>query len=443
MPVERGRVSLARKGAMVLAKRDAIERALGVVVDLVAAPEEQRRKVISTLSGKVDNVKIITDERRDKIYMVQLEADIVIPAELTDDLPPPPLPETIGLPPALQPFPKGYVNWADGFLVATGSGKIVKKGAQGEELAKRAARMDAYAVALEMIKGINYDPDRAMADVFNKQRRIEYRIQGLVQGAELVKTEKKENMFEDTIRVPLWGLKGVTLVFKELFKEMPRPKPFEEQPGEEPGGENDEGGDEPDSDARPYTGLLVDARGTGALPALFPTIEDTEGNLVYGAGMVTLKAMTNRGASAYAINDKASEQGSILGPNPIRTRALGKRTPRSLVVAAIGPGAWGSYFASAAHLTGPWLLTGAAAKVSIRQGDNPAPVKAEDSAGNKKATIVISTSAAQLVRESTKTNNYLADARVVIIIDTMVGATEGRKLPFGEGKLARLGPSLF
>jgi len=43
--------------------------------------------------------------------------------------------------------------------------------------------------------------------------------------------------------------------------------------------------------------------------------------------------------------------------------------------------------------------------------------------------VVIPNKSAQLVSESSKRSNYLAQGRVVIIIDSMVGATEGRTIP--------------
>ena len=83
-------------------------------------------------------------------------------------------------------------------------------------------------------------------------------------------------------------------------------------------------------------------------------------------------------------------------------------------------------------MSGPWLLAQAVAKVVLRQGNNPATVKAAEASGKRKAMVVIPNKSAQLVNESAKRSNYLAQGRVVIIIDSMVGATEGRTIPLRD-----------
>lgn len=428
MPIERHRVSLARQAAFTLAKRDAVERALGAFVDLVAAPDEKRRTVTATLQGRVRNIEVITDERRGDLYVVQLEADVVIPPGLEEDLPPAPPPETTGFPPAIQPFPKGKVNWEEGYLEATGTGKIPNKEPNAEKLAKRAARVDAYAVAMEIIKGVNYDPDAAMGDILEKQKQREYRIRGLVQGAEVVDTERKEDVFNVTVRAPLWGLKGVTIAFRDVFSEMPAPQPQEQQPQQEPGDEKKE-----EKKAESYTGLVVDARGTGVNPALFPVIADEDDNVVYGAGMVAAQALSRRGAAAYALGKSQNPKGARLGPNPLRIKALSAQKRKEIRVASLGTGAWASLFFSPSN---PIFLLRAEARVTLRQGEAPLEVKADDSAGGKKAKIIVSNPAARLIRSTGSQSNYLAEARVVILMDSMVGATEGKLPPEDDGRLA-------
>ncbi|GEM_PF-1145771 len=430
MPIQRGRVSLAQKGAYALAKRDLIERALGAMVDLVAAPDQQRREILSKLQGKVENVTVVTDKREGNMYVVQLEGYVVVPAALAKEFPPLPKPESTGMPPAVQPFPKGKVNWGEGYLEATGTGKLTDDQPNAVEMAKRAARVDAYAVALEMIKGINYDPDLAISDILSRQRIMEYRVRGLVQGAQTLKTEKADGAYKVTVRVPLWGLKGVTVVFKNLYSKFPAPPPEEEQPPED--GEDE--GEEEGPSGKPATGLVVDARGTGLTPALFPAIVDEDGKVVYGAGMVVAEELSRRGVAAYATS---TAKGARLGPDPLRIRALGMNRNEGVQVTALGSGAWKALFGSKILPAAPWILAQATAKVTLRQGGNPTKVRSVKAEGKRKAKVVISNKDALLVRKSTKKSNYLVKARVVIIVDSMVGATEGRRIQPG-GTLAAL-----
>ncbi len=430
MPIERKRESLSRKAAFALAKRDAVERALGAFVDLVAAPDEKRRTVTATLQGRVKNVKVVTDERQGDLYVVRIEADVVIPAGLEKELPPAPPDETTGYPAAIQPFPKGKVNWEEGFLEATGTGKIPNEQPNAEEMAKRAARVDAYAVAMEIVKGINYDPDSGMDNILEKQKQRKYRIRGLVQGAEVVDTRRKGDEFNVTVRVPLWGLKGVTIAFRDIFGQMPAPEPQERQPRPQPGEEEKEEPEEKKTEN--YTGLVVDARGTGVNPALFPVIADKDDNVVYGAGMVTGGALSRRGAAVYALEKSKNPEGARLGPNPLRIKALPARQKRKVRVASLGMGAWSSLFAP----SNPIFLLRAEATVTLRQGKAPLETKADDSAGEKKARIIVSDPVARLIRMTNRQSNYLAEARVIILMDSMVGATEGKLSPPDGGRLA-------
>ena len=86
MPIQGNRELMAKQGAETLAKRDAIERALGAVVDLEASPSEERRRILTTFTGKVDNVTYLINERQGNLFVVLLEADVIIPGELAAKL---------------------------------------------------------------------------------------------------------------------------------------------------------------------------------------------------------------------------------------------------------------------------------------------------------------------------------------------------------------------
>lgn len=423
-----GRVANAKKVAEIMAKRDAAERALGSKVDLLAAPEADRREIVAATNGFIKSWKVLYEQQKGNYYIMQIEAEILIPEDLLKKFAPPPQAESTGLPPAVQPFPKGRINWGDGYLTATGTGKPTADDEQAAEAAKRAARVDAYAVALEMINGVNYDPDLGIGDVLKdkKNQNTEYKIVGTVQGAEVIKTEKVGADFQTTIQVPLWGLKGVSIAFNDLYSKMSAPPKQEKQPGgeEQPVG-------------KPYTGLIIDARGTGLKPAMFPVIVDESGAVIYAAGMVTPESIVRRGVAAYAVGDASEKkQGMIFGPNPLRINAMVVTAPKRIEVAELGESSWSNLFSMNTILPAPWLFIGAEAKVIIRQGNAPANVKASSSGGAKNAKVVVSNKSAQLISESAKKNNYLAEGRAVIIIDSMVGATEGKNHIDRDGKMA-------
>jgi hypothetical protein len=67
------------------------------------------------------------------------------------------------------------------------------------------------------------------------------------------------------------------------------------------------------------------------------------------------------------------------------------------------------------------------AQTALRQGTQPVTVTAVQASGQQKARVVVSNSSAAKIKRTNKKKNYLGEARVVIITDSMVGATEGKK----------------
>ncbi len=71
-----------------------------------------------------------------------------------------------------------------------------------------------------------------------------------------------------------------------------------------------------------YTGLVVDARGLGALPALLPVIFDEKGQGVYGPHMVGRESAARLGVVAYVRSEKCRTVNSRIGRRPFVAKAL-------------------------------------------------------------------------------------------------------------------------
>ncbi len=111
-----------------------------------------------------------------------------------------------------------------------------------------------------------------------------------------------------------------------------------------------------------FTGLIIDARGFKVLPALSPQIFDESGKEVYGSAYVAREFAIKWGMVGYA---KSPEQASTL---------------------------------------------------KDRIGENPGIIKAKESKIGG-VDLVISTTDAMEVVAATKGNNFLADCRVIVIVD--------------------------
>jgi hypothetical protein len=71
-----------------------------------------------------------------------------------------------------------------------------------------------------------------------------------------------------------------------------------------------------------YTGLVVDARGLSARPAMSPKILDETGQEVYGSAFVSREYAVQQGMSGYAKDIAAAHRNQRVTDNPITVKGL-------------------------------------------------------------------------------------------------------------------------
>jgi hypothetical protein len=76
-----------------------------------------------------------------------------------------------------------------------------------------------------------------------------------------------------------------------------------------------------------FTGLVVDARGLGAVPALLPLVLDPEGLQAYGPFQISRDDAVENGAALYVEDPANSLLGSRAGSTPLKVRALAVSGP--------------------------------------------------------------------------------------------------------------------
>lgn len=74
--------------------------------------------------------------------------------------------------------------------------------------------------------------------------------------------------------------------------------------------------------ANPHTGLVIDATGIGAMPALVPGIVDESGETIYGPAFVSREFAVSRGMCAYTTSKTAALKDKRVGENPMIVRAI-------------------------------------------------------------------------------------------------------------------------
>lgn len=204
---------------------------------------------------------------------------------------------------------KGFINWTKGVVEATGIGAPPEKfygKPNARPMALRAAKLDAYRNILEVINGVRINSATVVKDYAVENDVIMSKVEGMVKGAEVVKKEYlSDGTVEITVQMSLRG--GFSqLILPEDIKPLETIKPI--MPAQ--------------SASAVYTGLVVDAKGLKARPAMSPKILDENGQEVYGSAFVSREYAVQQGMSGYA-KDLATAQGNQrVTDNPLTVKGL-------------------------------------------------------------------------------------------------------------------------
>ena len=247
----------------------------------------------------------------------------------------------------LETTSTGCIDWSRGYAIGVGFGK-----GPNRMMAERIAQLIAQRNLLEMIKGVNLDSNTTVKDSALESDVIRTQISGRLQG--LVPVDKTRFYSDGSI-----GVKYKVSLFAMVPEKAYRAKSGPPRELEVPGNPA------PGSTLNPgtaYTGLIIDARGTGVRPAMSPKVYDPRGREVYGSAYVSREFATSQGMMGYVKSIQA-------------------------------------------------------AKATDRVKGNPAIIKALEAKGANKADLVISQADADALRALYKQQSFLKQSRVMVVLD--------------------------
>jgi len=221
----------------------------------------------------------------------------------------------------VQNFDNGMVDWQSGRATAKGIGAPPANAAnmaQARAMAVRAATVVARRNLLEIIKGVQIDSQTVVRNYMVENDVVESRVRGFLQNSQILDTAyMSDGSVEVTVGIALrGGFADVILPQSIPFKpappmapalpapDMPAPAPMPETAGA-------------------YTGLLVDARGLSARPAMSPKILDENGMEVYGSASVSREYAIQQGMAGYAKDSEKAAQNPRVAANPFVVKATG------------------------------------------------------------------------------------------------------------------------
>ncbi|MBU2026938.1 MAG: hypothetical protein KJ814_04870, partial [Proteobacteria bacterium] len=117
---------------------------------------------------------------------------------------------------------------------------------------------------------------------------------------------------EVTVRMPIAGNFAAVIIPRIMEKKQAQPPPAEPAapaPAPASGGEV-------------FTGLVVDARGIQARPAMSPRIIDENGREIYGSMNVEREYAVQQGMSGYARDLTAAQSNARVTNNPLSVKGL-------------------------------------------------------------------------------------------------------------------------
>ncbi len=238
----------------------------------------------------------------------------------------------------------GQVNWSAGMIMATGQGAPPANAtgaAQSRMMAERAAKVDAYRNLLETVKGVRVDAATLVENMMVSSDVIKVKVEGVVKGARVLKTSQQpDGGAEVVLGIPLTG-DLVDVVLPRNFGRAPAGAPFRAEPTPKvPSGAPPAPVPAPAIPQAPaqtpappqpvleapagekFTGLLVDARGLGARPAMAPKLLDEQGKELYATGVLDRDKAIEAGIAGYTKDLVAGSKQPRVTDNPLIVKGV-------------------------------------------------------------------------------------------------------------------------
>ena len=182
---------------------------------------------------------------------------------------------------------------------------------QARRMALRIAKQDALRQLIEIVNGVTLTSETTMSgamvdDVINTK------VRGFIRGARQVGQPKylSDTSVEVEFTVPMSGISDI------ILPPVTAPvAPANNTVATESVGS-------PTTASGGVSGLIIDARGLSARPAMAPRILDQNGNAVYGPGKYDRKYAVTNGVAGYSKTLEAASQDPRVAGNPLVIKGL-------------------------------------------------------------------------------------------------------------------------
>ena len=211
---------------------------------------------------------------------------------------------------------KGSINYSEQSITAIGIGFVptnAVNAGQARRMALRIAKQDAMRQLIEIVNGVTLTSETTMSgamvdDVINTK------VQGFIRGARPVGQPKylSDTSVEMEYSVPMSGISDIVL--PPVTVPSTTQAPNNNQPAAAANNTTQAGG---------VTGIIIDARGLKARPAMAPRILDQNGNAIYGPGKYSRQYAVKNGVAGYSKTLETAQQDQRVVGNPMVVKGVG------------------------------------------------------------------------------------------------------------------------
>jgi hypothetical protein len=228
-------------------------------------------------------------------------------------------------PPLVNKLATGTIDWRKGIVETKGTA-MQPKSVRG--LNNQQRRATAITVAKDIarrnlfntLQEIRINADTKLSDVITNNEQVTNRLHTMVQEAAITRQKYlPDGTVEVCVRINLHGAFAQLMLPPEIKQiESVRPIPTIKTPDSGSSSRESERSYTPKS----YTGMVVDARGTGLTPAMAPRIMDENGEEVFGATFASREFAVQSGMVGYAFDMAKAVKNPRVTDHPMTLKGL-------------------------------------------------------------------------------------------------------------------------
>ena len=207
---------------------------------------------------------------------------------------------------------KGSINYSDQTISAVGIGFVPQNATSAgnaRSMALRISKMDALRQLIEIVNGVTLTSETTMSGAMVDDV-INMKVRGFIRGARQIGDPKylSDTSIEVEFSVPMSGISDIMLPPLTVAAQ-----PGVDQPATGTTTAPTTGG---------ITGVIIDARGLKARPAMAPRILDQNGNAIYGPGKYSRKYAVTNGVAGYSKTLEAAQNDDRVKGNPLVVKGV-------------------------------------------------------------------------------------------------------------------------